>query len=539
MNARRFVIAFCGASGLLIAACGTQASPRSQPITPSSGPSTTGVPTATTTATTATTATTRLPQTTVALSTTTTVASLPLRPGAERLHFEVGPLTINPGQNNIDLSRSVPQPTVDGWIVGMNPNLRLADGSVPPVDVVHLHHGVWLNAGAKDATAALPERLFAVGEEKTILELPEPFGYRYKTSDHWVLTYMLHNLLATATQVWITYDIDFVRATAEQSATMIAARPIWMDVQNGKGYPVFDVLKGNGSGGTFTYPTQADKPYGTGPSLNQWTVDRDGVLINTAVHLHPGGLYGDLSLQRGAKSAHLFKSDAKYFEPAGAVSWDVAMTATPQDWRVAVKAGDVLSITATYDSALASWYESMGIMVVWMADTAPVSTDPFTTPVDAPGMLTHGHLPENDHHGGQPDSANYVDLTRLPSAPVGNGSTIDIQNFVYGEGDMTIAQSVPTVKPGGTITFDNLDNRLFRGVWHTITACKAPCNKTTGIAYPLADGDVTFDSGELGLGGPPTADRNTWTVPATLTPGTYTYFCRIHPLMRGAFRVEQ
>ena len=37
---------------------------------------------------------------------------------------------------------------------------------------------------------------------------------------------------------------------------------------------------------------------------------------------------------------------------------------------------------------------------------------------------------------------------------------------------------------------------------HTITACKAPCNRTTGIAYPLANGPVDFDSGNLGFGPP-------------------------------------
>jgi plastocyanin len=28
-------------------------------------------------------------------------------------------------------------------------------------------------------------------------------------------------------------------------------------------------------------------------------------------------------------------------------------------------------------------------------------------------------------------------------------------------------------------------------------------------------------------------------VPADLPEGTYTYFCRVHPVMRGAFRVEK
>ena len=101
------------------------------------------------------------------------------------------------------------------------------------------------------------------------------------------------------------------------------------------------------------------------------------------------------------------------------------------------------------------------------------------------------------------------------------------------------ATAVPTVQAGQPITFHNSDANIGKGQWHTITSCRAPCNKSTGIAYPLADGPVIFDSGELGLGGAPTANRDawTWTVPAGTPAGTYPYFCRIHPLMRGAFRV--
>ena len=72
--------------------------------------------------------------------------------GAKRLHFETGPFPITPGQNNIGFTRSIPQPAEDGYIVGISTNLRLADGSIPPVDVIHLHHGVWLNVAAKDET---------------------------------------------------------------------------------------------------------------------------------------------------------------------------------------------------------------------------------------------------------------------------------------------------------------------------------------------------------------------------------------------------
>jgi len=484
---------------------------------------------------------TSIPQETVELSTATTVAETPPRDGSERMHFEVGPIDVQPGQNNIAYEGGIPQPTVDGWITRMQPDLRYADGTVPSVDVIHLHHGVWLNTTKADSTAGVPERFLAAGEEKTINIFPAPYAYEYSTTDSWTLNYMLHNLTDELKPVWITYDIEFIPADSPAAVGIVGARPIWMDVQNGSVYPVFDVIKGSGAGGLYTYPTDADAPYGDGPAKNAWTVDRDGVLFATAGHLHPGGLYTDLLATRAGTTATLFRSEAQYFEPAGAVSWDVAMTATLPDWAVAIKAGDVLSTTATYDSARASWYESMGIMVVWMADTPPaesgvVTLDPFTNDVARPGMLTHGHLAENDNHGGEPAGDQYLDLTVLPSEPVVD--EIKIEDYGYEKGDMSYATALPTVPPGGTVTFNNLDAPYLNGQWHTITSCKAPCNQSTGIAYPLADGDIPFDSGELGLGGPPTANRVTWDIPTDLPECTYTYFCWIHPVMRGAFRID-
>jgi hypothetical protein len=35
--------------------------------------------------------------------------------------------------------------------------------------------------------------------------------------------------------------------------------------------------------------------------------------------------------------------------------------------------------------------------------------------------------------------------------------------------------------------------------FHTITSCRAPCNLSTGDAYPVPNGRVTFDSGQLVL----------------------------------------
>ncbi|GAC1439360.1 MAG: hypothetical protein NVSMB51_17150 [Solirubrobacteraceae bacterium] len=451
-------------------------------------------------------------------------------PGLQHLHYEFGPIKINPGQNDILIKPDNLKPSVPGYITHFAPNLHRLDGSVPPVDVIHLHHGVWLVNGAPT---------FAAGEEKTQVNLPRGYGLRYKPSDTWLLNYMIHNLYPTPDAVYITYDVDFMPDSAPAAQAMKTVRTQWMDVQGIKAYPVFDVHRGTGRNGKFTYPTDAVNPYPDGRQRNKWIVDEDGTLVQTGGHLHPGGLYTDLWLTRGGRTVPLFRSFAHYFEPAGAVSWDVAMTTTPENWRVQLRKGDVLSVTGTYDTSRASWYESMAIMPVAFAAGDTTGKDPFRTKVNVPGPLTHGHLPENNNHGGVLDSGapNPMRWASGPLAPIQLGIT----NFTYQQGDYSgkgAAHLPATVHQGQPITFIN--NDAGQNIYHTITACRQPCNRAIGVAYPLANGPVDFDSGELGFGprGFTAAKNvNTWSTPANLQVGTYTYFCRIHPFMRGAFRV--
>src|SRR6185437_3531962 len=73
------------------------------------------------------------PTTAPSLTPATQIISNTVPEGATRIHLETGPFQITPGQNNIGFTRSIPQPKQDGWIVGISTNLRLADGSIPPV----------------------------------------------------------------------------------------------------------------------------------------------------------------------------------------------------------------------------------------------------------------------------------------------------------------------------------------------------------------------------------------------------------------------
>ena len=174
-------------------------------------------------------------------------ASASAAPRVQHLHFKYGPVTIQPGQNTISIDGDkIPRPKVSGWIVGFRPNLERPGGSVPRVDVIHLHHAVWLINGRPT---------FAAGEEKTRVKLPRGFGWRYSPDDKWLLNHMIHNLLPNRDKVYITYDIDFVPDSSPAAKKIHKVKTLWLDVEGGKAYPVFDVHRGSGATGASRTPT--------------------------------------------------------------------------------------------------------------------------------------------------------------------------------------------------------------------------------------------------------------------------------------------
>jgi plastocyanin len=178
----------------------------------------------------------------------------------------------------------------------------------------------------------------------------------------------------------------------------------------------------------------------------------------------------------------------------------------------------------------------MGILVAWFAPNQTKGIDPFAIkPADMLVRYTHGHLKENNNHGGQIDPT-LPDPAALANGPLVNDIEIDYYDFT--PGNLALATEIPTVHQGQSIRFTNTDAPASGyGVWHSITSCALPCNRTTGVAYPTADATIEFDSGQLGNAGPPTAGRLAWDTPTDLPPGTYAFWCRVHPFMRGAFRV--
>ena len=295
--------------------------------------------------------------------------------GVQHLHYRYGPIDVRPAR-----TRSTSRPASRA-----RRSRATSPASRPTCGAPTARCRRWTSStcttpcgssgSRRDATAPqIPaERFFAAGEEKTILSFPKGYGYYNDASRP--LAPQLHAPqphLDAARRSGSPTTSTSSRRPRPQAKRMKHARPIWMDVQNGELYPVFDVPRGRGDDGEYTYPDDA-----TGPVRRRAREERvDGRPRRRARrHRRPRAprrparrpLAAAARRQQRGRRAHSSAPSAHYYEPAGPVSWDVTMSATP-DYRVAVKKGDKLAITATYETERASWYEGMGIMVVWMAD---------------------------------------------------------------------------------------------------------------------------------------------------------------------------
>ena len=212
------LVVLCGVAAAACASADDSAGEAPDPV--STGPTapTTAPPTSSTAAVpTTSAATTVAPTTTVPTSSEGPSPDPAAPPGTIRYRFRYGPIEVAPGQNVIRFSPGqVPKPEVDGYIVRHPPRPpRRQDGSIPGVDVIHLHHGVWLNRlgqGRLPRPAARAPLRHRRGEDDHH-PMPQGYGYAYKASDKWLINYMIHNLLPEPDQVSMTYDIDFIPAT--------------------------------------------------------------------------------------------------------------------------------------------------------------------------------------------------------------------------------------------------------------------------------------------------------------------------------------
>ena len=217
-----------------------------------------------------------------------------------------------------------------------------------------------------------------------------------------------------------------------------------------------------------------------------WTVPAGGrTLVFGAGHLHPGRPARRPARSRATgptpapstattrpRSGRCSAPTPSYYEPAGAVSWDVSMEATRPDWRISLKAGDTVSIDATYDV-------KQGVLVRVDGDPArsrsrtaddPLAKDPFDDEAavqamyDAGGILTHGRLPENiDTKANKdlklPDPRKLRSKGAGPEARASRSTASATRSAATrrSAASPTRLMRPPMIRPGQSVTFTNLD----------------------------------------------------------------------------------
>ena len=130
-------------------------------------------------------------------------------------------------------------------------------------------------------------------------------------------------------------------------------------------------------------------------------------------------------------------------------------------------------------------------MFTWYADGADQGggVDPFT-PAGRHARPDHPRAPARERQPRRRPAWRCCP-TRASCSPGERTKTVDDQGLHLRPrrpgADRRAPRCPPVVSPGQSITFRNDDSDK-RPIYHTITACKEPCNKRTGIAYPLANG---------------------------------------------------
>ena len=225
------------------------------------------------------------------------------------------------------------------------------------------------------------------------------------TNDKWLLNHMIHNLTPTPTRVYITYDIDFIPAR-RRAAHGHARGPDAVDGRHGRQRlpGLRRDRRAPATAAAFTFPDDAPNAYGGGPPRN--TLDRRP-RRHARRHRRPPAPRRPVRRPDGhARRAHRRGSSARrahYYEPAGAVSWDVSMTATPPELAGGGQEGRrARRSRRTYDTRTRVVVRVDGRSCRSRSTRGRAPAAPTRSPRTSTvkGVLTHGHLPENDHHGG-------------------------------------------------------------------------------------------------------------------------------------------
>jgi plastocyanin len=424
--------------------------------------------------------------------------------------FRSGPITVAPYEvKQSDFTLNIPKPRVDGAITRMSIDLSdVRTGRKVPINRLMLHHIVFSNIGRqfgerRDATCQNftlldsksrvpgPERFNAAGEERFEMRLPQGYGYPFKADDQWGMTWMVMNHRAVVDRAYVEYTVTY-----DTDPSITPAKMLWMDVNNCKADPIYDVPGGGAPGSTHT-------------RTMTYTVPEAGRIIAAGGHVHGGGKQlrlsqpecGDRTLVTskpawGTRSHPFYNVKPILHEPG-----PINMSGTLSQKGFPVAKGQVLKLTSEYDAELPHT-RVMGIMGVYFVPDAtvtercaPLPDDVTTYATSAPHRTTPPRftvpLTGLDARG------RAVTISRPDGATrrAGSSATVRVGDNFFSQPNLSVAR-------GARVRWD-FRSRLL----HNVT---------------LASGPRGFSSVHLDGG-------RSYTKRLTV-PGNYKLFCALHPV---------
>lgn len=283
---------------------------------------------------------------------------------------------------------NIPKPCEDCYITAIEPRLVTADGKRADMSSgVMLHHFVVAETAGTDVTCgrngigAMGRRLFASGDERTPIRLPDGFGFQVQPGP-WAGLIELMNSSSMPQVVFFEANVAHIPASTPGVKTVT---PVWLDVNN-------------------CATSEYAVPAGKSATEWSWVSSLTGRVVAAGGHVHAGGV--GLTLDNTSTHQRICASRAGYGDGAMA-GMVTSMSTCSWDSLGALRTGDKLTMTSLYDTAEAQ-NDVMGIMLLAVYETddvnggtkgpASMRKDPGT---DVPDSAHHGHdMGDMDGGGG-------------------------------------------------------------------------------------------------------------------------------------------
>jgi hypothetical protein len=427
------------------------------------------------------------------------------------------PISVEPYQVKQDITIAQ-RPRVDGYITGMKADIVDANGEQVPIQRLMLHHIVFVTLGRRNPACseftgldsqtkipALFEPFYGAGEERSVLVMPEGYGYRMRQDDLWAMTYMVMNHRHVPDSAFIEWTVTY------ETDQLKHATPYWLDVENCKSDPVYDVPGGGPPGSTHT------RTY-------DLTMPEDGRIIAAGGHVHGGGKSLELSQPDcgnrtvytsrptwGARGHPFYNVKPVLHEPGPInMSGFISRTGHP------IKAGQRIRLTSNYDAERLHT-RVMGISVIF------VSHEPVD---DGCGPLADDAL---DSYGLVQGRRNPPEFTVPITGRRGSGVARSIskppgRNVFLRNGATIVADDFFFSRPNAVV---NRGSRLNWRIGADRDCAGGLFGNSNKPGCTLHN--VTVASGPRGFSSPNLNDGRVYSQRLT-KPGKYRIFCALHPV---------